>query len=165
MARIMAIDYGTKRVGIAVTDPMQMIANRLTTVHSKDIFVFLKDYTAKEKVECQGHPHSPPTYSPLTECRAHSVPVGAPHRFETRRIRARPRAPEDSRRAKSNGRPPLYNSAGSQPPLKTTHAARGSGATFSVNLPSHCAFDGDGSLRCFREWPLARSSWLPLRSP
>src|ERR1035437_714077 len=52
MARIMAIDYGTKRVGIAVTDPMQMIANRLTTVHSKDIFVFLKDYLSKEKVEC-----------------------------------------------------------------------------------------------------------------
>lgn len=52
MARIMAIDYGTKRVGIAVTDPMQMIANRLTTVHSKDIFDFLKDYLSKEEVEC-----------------------------------------------------------------------------------------------------------------
>jgi len=52
MARIMAIDYGTKRVGIAVTDPMQMIANRLTTVHSKDIFDYLKEYLAKEQVEC-----------------------------------------------------------------------------------------------------------------
>jgi len=52
MARIMAIDYGSKRVGIAVTDPMQLIANGLTTVHSKDILTFLKDYFAKEEVEC-----------------------------------------------------------------------------------------------------------------
>jgi putative Holliday junction resolvase len=52
MARIMAIDYGSKRVGIAVTDPMQMIATGLTTVHSKDILAFLKDYFEKEKVSC-----------------------------------------------------------------------------------------------------------------
>ncbi len=52
MARIMAIDYGSKRVGIAVTDPLQLIANGLTTVHSKDIMTFLKDYFAKEEVEC-----------------------------------------------------------------------------------------------------------------
>ena len=52
MGRIMAIDYGSKRVGIAVTDPLQMIANGLTTVHSKDVIQFLKDYLAKEKVDC-----------------------------------------------------------------------------------------------------------------
>jgi putative holliday junction resolvase len=52
MGRIMAIDYGSKRVGIAVTDPLQIIANGLTTVHSKDVIQFLKDYMAKEKVDC-----------------------------------------------------------------------------------------------------------------
>lgn len=52
MGRILAIDYGSKRVGIAVTDPMQIIANGLTTVHSKDVIQFLKDYIAKEKVDC-----------------------------------------------------------------------------------------------------------------
>ena len=52
MARIMAIDYGSKRVGIAVTDPMQMIANGLTTVHSKDIMAFLKEYFLREEVSC-----------------------------------------------------------------------------------------------------------------
>ena len=48
----MAIDYGTKRVGIAVTDPLQIIATGLTTVHSKDVIQFLKDYFAKEVVDC-----------------------------------------------------------------------------------------------------------------
>jgi putative holliday junction resolvase len=48
----MAIDYGSKRVGIAVTDPLQLIAGGLTTVHSKDLMEFLKTYLAKEKVEC-----------------------------------------------------------------------------------------------------------------
>lgn len=52
MGRILAIDYGTKRVGIAVTDPLQIIATGLTTVHSKDIMEYLKSYTRKEKVEC-----------------------------------------------------------------------------------------------------------------
>ena len=51
MARIMAIDYGTKRVGIAVTDPQQIIATGLDTVHSKDILVFLEKYFMKEEVE------------------------------------------------------------------------------------------------------------------
>lgn len=48
----MAIDYGSKRVGIAVTDPYQLIANGLTTVHSKDLIDFLKKYIEKEEVEC-----------------------------------------------------------------------------------------------------------------
>ncbi|MHC1778536.1 MAG: Holliday junction resolvase RuvX [Lentimicrobium sp.] len=51
MGRILAIDYGQKRVGIAVTDEGQMIASPLTTVHSKDIISFIKDYVSKEKVE------------------------------------------------------------------------------------------------------------------
>jgi len=51
MARIISIDYGTKRVGLAVTDPLQMIATALDTVHSKDVMAFLKDYIEKEEVE------------------------------------------------------------------------------------------------------------------
>ncbi len=52
MGRIIAIDYGRKRVGLAVTDELKMIANPLTTVHSKDIISFLKEYCANEIVEC-----------------------------------------------------------------------------------------------------------------
>ena len=52
MARLMAIDYGSKRVGLAVTDPFQIIATGLTTVHSKDLIEFLKNYIEKEDVEC-----------------------------------------------------------------------------------------------------------------
>jgi putative holliday junction resolvase len=52
MGRIMAIDYGSKRVGIAVTDTLQIIATGLTTVHSKDLIEFLKKYFTKEDVEC-----------------------------------------------------------------------------------------------------------------
>ena len=52
MGRIMAIDYGTKRIGIAVTDPLKMIANGLATVNSVEIMKFLKDYVQKEEVEC-----------------------------------------------------------------------------------------------------------------
>ena len=51
MARILAIDYGTKRTGIAITDELQIIASGLTTVNTKDIFSFLKTYTSKEQVE------------------------------------------------------------------------------------------------------------------
>lgn len=49
--RIMAFDYGTKRIGIAVTDPMQLIATALTTIHPEDIWRFLAEYTQKEEVE------------------------------------------------------------------------------------------------------------------
>jgi|SRR5690606_84297 len=48
--RIMAFDYGTKRVGIAVTDPLQIIATALTTVHAKDVIGFVVEYVAKEAV-------------------------------------------------------------------------------------------------------------------
>ncbi len=51
MGRILSIDYGQKRVGIAVTDELKMIASGLKTVHVKDVFDFLKDYLEKEQVE------------------------------------------------------------------------------------------------------------------
>ena len=51
MGRIMAIDYGQKRVGIAVTDELKLIANSLCTVPAKDVFVFLNRYLQNEKVE------------------------------------------------------------------------------------------------------------------
>ncbi|MBM3416338.1 MAG: Holliday junction resolvase RuvX [Bacteroidetes bacterium] len=51
MPRILCIDYGLKRTGIAVTDPLQIIATGLTTVHPKELIPFLKDYFAKEQVE------------------------------------------------------------------------------------------------------------------
>lgn len=50
MARILALDYGKKRTGIAVTDPLQIIANGLITVPSKTLVWFLKDYFKKEEV-------------------------------------------------------------------------------------------------------------------
>jgi len=49
--RILAIDYGIKRTGIAVTDEMQLIAFGLTTIPSETAIAFLKDYFSKEKVE------------------------------------------------------------------------------------------------------------------
>lgn len=51
MSRILAFDYGEKRIGIAVTDDMQIIASGLTTVNTKEIFEFLEKYLEKEKVE------------------------------------------------------------------------------------------------------------------
>ena len=51
MGRIMAIDYGKKRVGVAVTDPLQIIATRLETVDADLIWRFLDDYFKKEAVE------------------------------------------------------------------------------------------------------------------
>ena len=51
MARIMAIDYGLKRTGIAVTDPLQIIATGLTTVESPKLIPFLKEYFRSEAVE------------------------------------------------------------------------------------------------------------------
>lgn len=47
----MALDYGQKRVGVAVTDPLQIIASGLTTVDTKEIFKFLEEYFAKERVD------------------------------------------------------------------------------------------------------------------
>lgn len=73
MGRIIAIDYGLKRSGIAVTDPLKIIANGLTTVDSKEIMLFLEDYFSKETVECivVGYPsrlNGEPTHAtPLVE--------------------------------------------------------------------------------------------------
>lgn len=51
MARILAIDYGSKRCGIAVTDDLKIIASGLTTVSSKELLSWLKAYVTKEDVE------------------------------------------------------------------------------------------------------------------
>ena len=49
--RILAIDYGKKRTGLAVTDPLQIIANGLTTVETKNLEAFVVDYAGREPVE------------------------------------------------------------------------------------------------------------------
>ena len=49
--RILSIDYGKKRTGLAVTDPLQIIANGLATVSTSELFDFLKSYVSKEQVE------------------------------------------------------------------------------------------------------------------
>lgn len=51
MGRLLAIDYGRKRCGIAVTDTLRICANALTTVRTCDLMTFLKDYCAKEPVD------------------------------------------------------------------------------------------------------------------
>ena len=51
MGRVLAIDYGVRRTGIAVTDPLQIIANGLTTVDTRQLLKFLKDYVERERVE------------------------------------------------------------------------------------------------------------------
>jgi len=51
MGRILAIDYGTKRTGLAVTDEMQIIASGLTTVETKQLLPFIKTYVLTENVE------------------------------------------------------------------------------------------------------------------
>jgi len=51
MARILSIDYGTKRTGIAVTDEMQLIASGLTTVNTHDLMPFLTKYVTEELIE------------------------------------------------------------------------------------------------------------------
>ncbi|MBQ8915935.1 MAG: Holliday junction resolvase RuvX [Alistipes sp.] len=50
MARILAIDYGRKRTGIAVSDPLQLIAGALTTVETQEVERFVADYCAREEV-------------------------------------------------------------------------------------------------------------------
>jgi putative holliday junction resolvase len=52
MGRIMAIDFGTKRTGIAVTDPQRIIATGLTTLHTAKVLEFLEGYLKKEQVDC-----------------------------------------------------------------------------------------------------------------
>ncbi|MBR0181435.1 MAG: Holliday junction resolvase RuvX [Prevotella sp.] len=61
MARILSIDYGKKRTGIAVTDPLQIIAGGLATVSTSELFEWLKAYLAKEPLEriIIGEPRQP----------------------------------------------------------------------------------------------------------
>lgn len=70
MGRILAFDYGTKRVGLAVTDPLQIIANSLETVPTKEVLAFVKQYCQREAVEAfvVGYPfaHGHKT-NPVTE--------------------------------------------------------------------------------------------------
>ena len=61
MARILSIDYGKKRTGLAVTDPLQIIAGGLATVATSELFDYLKAYIAREQVEMIviGEPRQP----------------------------------------------------------------------------------------------------------
>lgn len=61
MARIVSIDYGKKRTGLAVTDPLQLIASGLATVSTSELFEYLTQYVAKESVEriVVGEPRQP----------------------------------------------------------------------------------------------------------
>lgn len=52
MGRILAIDFGSKRTGIAVTDPLKIIASGLTTVPTAEVMAFLEKYCSEEEVEC-----------------------------------------------------------------------------------------------------------------
>ena len=60
MARILAFDYGSKRVGVAATDPLQIIVSPLCTLHSKDVEEYLNEYLKNEEVEAfvVGYPFS-----------------------------------------------------------------------------------------------------------
>lgn len=51
MGRIMGIDYGRKRTGVAVTDPLQIVAGNLTTVPTHTLMQFIKDYIGREQVD------------------------------------------------------------------------------------------------------------------
>lgn len=51
MARILSVDYGKKRCGLAVTDPLQIVPGGLTTVRTSDLFCYLKEYVEREGVE------------------------------------------------------------------------------------------------------------------
>ena len=61
MARILSVDYGKKRCGLAVTDPLQIVPGGLATVPTSELMAFLKEYTAREKVELVvvGEPKQP----------------------------------------------------------------------------------------------------------
>ena len=61
MGRILSIDYGKKRTGIAVSDPLKLIANGLTTVMTVELFDFISQYISKEEVDCiiVGYPLQP----------------------------------------------------------------------------------------------------------
>ena len=74
MARILALDYGEKRTGIAATDELQLIASGLTTVDTKDLMAFLTKYIESEKVSCivVGEPRQ--MNNQISESEAHIKP-------------------------------------------------------------------------------------------
>ncbi len=71
MARILSIDYGSKRTGLAVTDPLQLIATGLAGLHTKDLEAYLTDYFKSESVEkvIIGHPTN------LDDSDTHATPL------------------------------------------------------------------------------------------
>ena len=77
MGRILSLDLGKKRTGVAVTDPLQLIANGLATVSTRMVLDFLKDYVQREKVEriVVGFPRQ--TSGELSESMAYIRPVVA----------------------------------------------------------------------------------------
>ena len=77
MGRILSLDLGKKRTGVAVTDPLQLIANGLATVPTRMVLDFLKDYVQREKVEriVVGFPRQ--TSGELSESMAYIRPVVA----------------------------------------------------------------------------------------
>jgi putative Holliday junction resolvase len=88
MARILAIDYGLKRTGLAVTDPLKIIATGLTTIDTHKLFPFLKSYFQKEEVELIliGEPKN------WDETDTHATPAGQKSHSQTQK-----RIPENSR--------------------------------------------------------------------
>jgi putative Holliday junction resolvase len=71
LPRILSIDYGSKRTGLAVTDPLKIIATGLAGIHTKDIETYLSDYFKKEEVELViiGHPTN------LDDSDTHATPL------------------------------------------------------------------------------------------
>lgn len=94
MGRVMAIDYGRKRCGIAVSDPLRICANGLPTVRSCDLMDFLKDYCSRETVDCivvglpmdmKGNPSESTRYiNPFLNRLAKEMPEMKVERFDER---------------------------------------------------------------------------------
>ena len=75
MARIMALDLGRKRCGVAVTDPLQIIATGLTTVEAAKLPDFVKDYVAKEEVELIVIGEPKDLHNKLSDCSKYIEPI------------------------------------------------------------------------------------------
>lgn len=94
MGRVLAIDYGRKRCGVAVTDPLRICANGLPTVRSCDLIAFLKDYCSREPVDCivvglpltmRGNPSESNRYiEPFLKNLAKTMPEMRVERFDER---------------------------------------------------------------------------------
>ena len=77
MARILSIDYGKKRTGLAVTDPLQIIAGGLATVSTSELFDYLQGYIAREELEIIviGDPRQPTGQPSFTSVLAHQAMI------------------------------------------------------------------------------------------